>query len=961
MAGAAEPSARPQLYDAIAEAAPSLGVDPMPYFDRVRSLAEELEAQTPGTGQFYRLRMASTMARMGLLEAARETVGRIPSGNYRLTALTMLAEAEAKAGLDPAKTLEAAWAEAKVMEATPSDRSGGPYAYLARSLARMSRFDEAKRAAGEVAKAEDRDEVLRDVALAEAEAGFLIEAAKTGAAIVDRRYALRVQAAIDARRGAARLASAGDGPAPVALSEMLLDAAAARDERLAAALGARMAPALQTEALKGLSPEQAGWLRPRLDLGLSLSPVEGESEGLLARARAELKAALDGLREKGATGPLRRRLTLAARVLVQLDGPEARAALLEAARAAFDAALRPALARLLYALTLADGPRGNDFVVQQLDPSTLSRRVAWLLLDTLAEKRHLDPSLPAYLRSSRGPGAPAARVARENEDLALLGLIVRRLGINPDTDVLKLVRETPWHDDAGALIDPRANPELILERLQGMKQEFEEIADRDELVRVLAGDRAKTTAFYLLYGGASRFKLINSYNSGKFHVILNVVDKLRYHADPQQAFQESLAARGFSAPEAGRIVGELKLGRFPLPGERAWPVRVDVTDSSALASVERESRAIFGRLQLGAILKQAVYLEAGALREVNGLGELGPALAAAEAARPDLAEHAEAGLAAAWRKIGQKGVLSLSLHAALNEDANPVDLKDLSARLVPHRKALAQAVRQQFKSGGMAALARDERLQLIEGKSRGKLLRYMIESALGDRVRDSTRRLLAEWEAHVDGVFQSFDELRERPESGMLERREKTLTLRYLDKREDLIASLRFADSAQCCFTSAQYRIDGHGVGNAEWISRLWKDPLSFVFMLEAGAPDDAKRDSLGFVFGSFGLDEQGAPVALLNGVYMQGKTDSAVQSILREIELRFSRPLKLAAQFVASQHGGSAKFSKEYTNETRTVRRLRALAGNDGVPETKVYDDIGLMPNGPEATQPTLWHKDLR
>lgn len=68
-----------------------------------------------------------------------------------------------------------------------------------------------------------------------------------------------------------------------------------------------------------------------------------------------------------------------------------------------------------------------------------------------------------------------------------------------------------------------------------------------------------------------------------------------------------------------------------------------------------------------------------------------------------------------------------------------------------------------------------------------------------------------------------------------------------------------------------------------------------------------------------------------------------------------------MSEQFVAARYGGRAKLGKEYTNDSRVIHRLRALAGPGGRPETKVYDDLNLMPNSADQkTDVNVWHKKL-
>ena len=113
-------------------------------------------------------------------------------------------------------------------------------------------------------------------------------------------------------------------------------------------------------------------------------------------------------------------------------------------------------------------------------------------------------------------------------------------------------------------------------------------------------------------------------------------------------------------------------------------------------------------------------------------------------------------------------------------------------------------------------------------------------------------------------------------------------------------------------------------------------------------------------MFGSFGVKDS-APIVLLNGVYMMGKTDAAAQSIANTIENDFSRPLGCSMQLIASQYGGSSRYGKDYSNRQVKVKRLRALEGYNGEPENEIYDDLGVGINEDATTSGHVWHKSLK
>ena len=306
-----------------------------------------------------------------------------------------------------------------------------------------------------------------------------------------------------------------------------------------------------------------------------------------------------------------------------------------------------------------------------------------------------------------------------------------------------------------------------------------------------------------------------------------------------------------------------------------------------------------------------------------------------------------------WRKLGEKKVLALELHAVLANSTNEVSLPRMLPNLETQRKALMSSVRQQYKSKSIDKAARNERIEALQEKAKAKLMRYLLQEMAGGTKTTAEDLIFAEWESHMDQVFQDFESLKNAAPEKIA--KEKRVTLRWLDKRDDLIECFRFADSAQCCFNSKNYRIGGHEAGAAEWIVRVWKDPLSYIFQIE-----DSPGNAIGFVFGGFGGSD-GKLTVMLNGVYMEGKTDTAAQSLLNSLEADFSRALEASIQMVAARYGGTSKFGKGYSNTPAEVKRFRALMGLGRSPETEIYDDLNVGVNEPGTTDSNVWHKELK
>lgn len=164
------------------------------------------------------------------------------------------------------------------------------------------------------------------------------------------------------------------------------------------------------------------------------------------------------------------------------------------------------------------------------------------------------------------------------------------------------------------------------------------------------------------------------------------------------------------------------------------------------------------------------------------------------------------------------------------------------------------------------------------------------------------------------------------------------MVLRYLDKRRDLFAFLRVCDATPCCFSSDSPYFD-RNMHTSRWVDRLWRDPLSFAYAL------DAPSGPAGFVFGGYGLVP--GPALLLNGVYLRRQSAGVRSDVLAAIERRHATPLGIRLVGVATLHGGAGDMPPGYVQGAREGTRLRALE-NQGELETKIYDDISSSVNEP-------------
>jgi hypothetical protein len=140
---------------------------------------------------------------------------------------------------------------------------------------------------------------------------------------------------------------------------------------------------------------------------------------------------------------------------------------------------------------------------------------------------------------------------------------------------------------------------------------------------------------------------------------------------------------------------------------------------------------------------------------------------------------------------------------------------------------------------------------------------------------------------------------------------------------------------------------------------------MSFVISLELSPQMTGQsevHENIGFIFGSFGLNQKREPALLLNGLYSPYKKGEDAEIILQQVEKMFEGSGVKTIAF-ASQHGGSlAGIPKGYSNSNIDMIRLRALDGGDGSPETTVYDDLntGHDLNKPHLYGGHVWHKKV-
>ena len=256
-------------------------------------------------------------------------------------------------------------------------------------------------------------------------------------------------------------------------------------------------------------------------------------------------------------------------------------------------------------------------------------------------------------------------------------------------------------------------------------------------------------------------------------------------------------------------------------------------------------------------------------------------------------------------------------------------------------------------------------------KSPSAIFTYLTLQVLGeDRLREQDVALIQEMESHLQGPFQTIQDYLTYQPTGheRVEKKNMRVNMRWVDKQERLMNMVRFADSKICCFSSCNYElIVQHDTPNKFWVASINADPMSFVISMEVprgAVPTEGKQvkstENLGFIFGSFAIDDAGQLGVMLNGIYYAPGIEDSLQvaAIMNKVEVMLAGlPIKTVA--IASQHGGSIKLPDGFTSGAVELTRLRALDSGDGRPETKVYDDMGTGSGLNKRQIYNLWHKE--
>jgi hypothetical protein len=562
-------------------------------------------------------------------------------------------------------------------------------------------------------------------------------------------------------------------------------------------------------------------------------------------------------------------------------------------------------------------------------PDVLSRYIIRLLV----ENGHLDADLRGYFEekriADRSDSGEKLRDAVER-----FRLLMQKYGINPDSSIMR-------YTDGRSTEEISSSLEGMIEQVKNLEMggEYEALGEQ------LLNDLNMRLLYFLRKGGRTKFSLINDYNFAKFTNVLQNGNELNLHTDPLNTFEQTIS-QCHDAEKTEQIVQRVRSGRFPLTSDTKEAVFDCLVDANAESQTEQARSLVgntLGRSEFGAFARAIMYrsfIDQLASTENThvienlwrsagkDLGSLNAFLTQCESVFGSNLDNLKVPTV-----VEKNSSDDLPLQPCINEETLDIGITKFEPSLLALGKKMIDNARKATQQG---KLQKEERDRLISEYQEPE---SVLCTLLANELPVSFAPALDEWKSHVQAAIQAS---REAKTANRGESQTRQLSLRYLDKTASLPEYLRFADSAMCCFTSKNFQ----GSGPQQYIARIWKDPLSFVFHIEEpGEEQSDRRNSVGFVFGSYGTNRDSEPVLLLNGVYMDRKTDLAARKVIQTIEEHLAKPLGCKEVLIASQHAGRSNYGADFENTDKEYLRLRAIKQKwNDEPEQTTYDDLALV-----------------
>ena len=860
-------SLKQQGFNQIAEVEKELGIDPTETLARASGVYEEPVFKNSGRSipTASRGDLATGYLRTGDIEAAKEAIKDIGDPYYKAEALAKLGKIE--------KNPEH-FSAAK--ELVPQISGGINQVHILRSIARReyeAGFD--PKPTIEVMKnmlTDDRrdQQVIEEIAKIEADVGLFTDAERTAARLEDVNEYMKsgtIAYIAEAKMKHSKyklddLSKLGDNM----LGELLHD----RNPDLSQAIGYVCPDALEKTNLIGNLP-------PATVISLRLGAAKRFEQ--VPEGKIHAQRAAEGVDPESAMGEKR----ALARGLAENEFGVASNIIFAKLQEEKDPS---SVIRYLKTLIEIENPKGRTLATRLFANTELAPRLREYLARKLIDEGHWDQKLAPYLSEKILQGESKASID------TILSALITRLGLNPDLTAYQVL-EKP------GLLQGTTLEDRIAE-MQVMKEKFARMG-REELLESFKQNIDSAKMYYLFYGGAYSYTLINDYSFDKFNKVLDEIQTLEVDEPTLQKFKESLLKAGNTAEESDSILESMRSGKFPhiASEDRVVSFRTDVEYGSNRELQLERLQSVWQRELLSLCLARSLketpanVTESLELLEQNQTVQLDPAME------------------------------RISKNLKMREKHDEKTIKALADAC---RRDLVQSARQRKDTVEI------ERLGTLAASE--MICEYLKRRGGFDQIP-----AFDEWTSHLSEVLTELEKSAGSKQG--VTTRSEDLELTFLDKGVDFMRALRFADSQTCCFTSKHYASGGA----AKWISRLNRDPLSFVMDIKKKGSNEIS----GFVFGRMGINpETEKPAIMLNGVYAQNRSDVMAGNVLKIIEERFARTIKADSMVVASQYGGKLAGTPEgYAQTSKELNAIRALS-SDGRLEKQVYDDVGKIANGP-------------
>ncbi|MFN3910389.1 MAG: hypothetical protein ACK4J0_04150, partial [Candidatus Anstonellaceae archaeon] len=528
-------------------------------------------------------------------------------------------------------------------------------------------------------------------------------------------------------------------------------------------------------------------------------------------------------------------------------------------------------------------------------------------------------------------------------------ILVNKIGVHPNVEILD------YFTQKGLIKNLLKRSKKIIEK----RKMFESVKNKEELIKMLVDKEEDLMLYYMLFGSRTSYEHVKKYDSSNLKEIIKEALELQVSNSVIEEFSHYLKIENKK-----QVISALKEGKWPFFTKSEWKIYLDLIEDELIKNAKSRFAQIMGNTEIGAIIKYVYYLKylsskqpmfVNKLKAINGLADLEPVLLEIETNYPTIKQSlsSDTKMISKIKRLAEKMQLNIELERILQNPTNNLDIKTFFKAIENQRKILINSIIQKYKNKGLRKEEKEELIKEIEKKEKAKLFRDVLYQVIADdKTNDEKLNLLLdELEAHFNAAVLSFEEA-EKKAKFKIDKQIIDARIRYLDKKQDLIECFRIGDSFPCCFNST-------GITGRKWVSRLWVDPLSFMFQIEVPI-DEKKVNAIGFVFGSFGVINKNELAIMLNGVYLNKKSQENVEMILKIIEENFSSLFGAKWQVCAAKFGGFTTMPKGYTNDRFSIKRFRAIENNKGI-EKILYDDLGKKCNVVYRVDGDIWRKEIK